>query len=291
MGCQVYPSRKLLHCKDHCVVGEQLWKRKRTSTDIYGSTQKQLGMLKLTWLFQLVRAYSAPYFPPEIWYLYDQKLSEIDRHLNQGEAEKQLHRKKNIPRWTHENMELLTLDRKHLERCRFTACPVFKVQRDFENWRGVRSLLYVFWKWSQRTRNIAWLTKTALSSSTQKGERFAYELLYTEAIFLNKVLSKPKLPRCWLAEKNFTDPQMFLYDGGNQKNDSVHRLSPAFPSYLDFILSHPHPTLQKHLCCQTSENTAVSSIIHELFPRMMNWTGIKIQLLNSDEMLTARVPV
>lgn len=49
-------------------------------------------MFKLTWLFQLVTAYSVPYFLPQIRYLYDQKLSEVDsRHLNQGEAEKQLH--------------------------------------------------------------------------------------------------------------------------------------------------------------------------------------------------------
>lgn len=257
MGCQVYPSRKfsLLHCKDLSVVGEQLWKRNETLQISMGA-HKSMGMLKLTWLFQLVTAYSAPYFAPEIRYLYDQKLPEIDRHLNQGEAEKQLHRKKNIPRWTHENMELLTLDRKHLERCRFTACPVFKVQRDFENWRGVRSLLCVFWKWSQRTRNIAWLTKTALSSYSQKGERFAYELLYTEAIFLNKVLSKSKLPRCWLAEKNFTDPQKFLYDGDNQKMilciDYLLLFLPTWilawaihiPPSRSICAARPHKTLQ-----------------------------------------------
>lgn len=183
-GCQVYPSRKssffIALQRSPCCWRTIMEKKQNLYRQLREHT-KQLRMSKSTWLFQLVTAYSAPYFPPKIQYLYDQKLSEIDsRHLNQGEAEKQLHWKKNSHRWTHENTELLTPDRNHLAHGRFTACPVFKVQWGFKNWRRVGSLLCVFWKPSKRTRNITWMTKTELSSYTQKGERFAFELLYTD---------------------------------------------------------------------------------------------------------------
>lgn len=92
--CQVYhpessSDRSVLRCKDQWVVEKHIWKR----NDRYRWVQEYIKATRDVWAditpFQMVTAYSVPYFPPQRRYLFDQMLSEVDsRHLNQGEREK-----------------------------------------------------------------------------------------------------------------------------------------------------------------------------------------------------------
>lgn len=124
-----------------------------------------------------------------------------------------------IQQWTQEDLRLLTLDRKHLARCRFIACPIFKVQWDFKDWSteqpGACSMSSEN-DLQEKEILLGWQNLNYLPSPKKENNLHSNFPTWQEVVFLHNVLSKAKLHSCRLTSQNLTDSPKFLFNRDNQ---------------------------------------------------------------------------
>lgn len=184
----------------------------------------------------------------------------------------------------HENLQLWTCDRKHRAGCWSIACAILQVQRDLRNPEGESGGCFVSSESDLKEQDT--LLEWQKLSHTQKEEWFACKLPYKDKlVFPTKVHTE------------VIDP----HDRFSQtlKNVFARRVTKIWPHALiiscyyscpEFIPSPLHPTPQQHPCCYSCSPLLSGSIstsaAPELFSSLKNWTGMEIQLLSSEELLT-----